>query len=328
MRYSLIAPTFSRPDEVYEFLESLTHQQYSDFEVIIADGSPHNDVKPVVEPFEGKLNLIYIYEKYLPVSDARNRAAEVANGDWLIFLDSDCIIPEYYLQRVDKFIEQNNVDLFGGPDKAHESFTPTQKAISYAMTSILTTGGIRGKEKHVGVFHPRGFNMGIRKQAFMDVNGYATDFRCGEDIELSMRLIEKGKQSALIPEAFVYHKRRTDFLKFFKQVFRFGAARINIWQRHPKELKITHLFPSIFMLFVLSVPFQFFISESLFYCSSILLIIYSIANLILATKETGSIKTGFLSLIAAYVMLFGYGWGFIKNFVEVKVKGNTSGLKL
>lgn len=328
MRYSLIAPTFSRPDEVYEFLESLTHQQYSNFEVIIADGSPHNDVKPVVEPFEGKLNLIYIYEKYLPVSDARNRAAGVANGEWLIFLDSDCIIPEYYLQRVDKFIEQNNVDLFGGPDKAHESFTPTQKAISYAMTSILTTGGIRGKEKHVGVFHPRGFNMGIRKQAFIDVNGYATDFRCGEDIELSMRLIEKGKQSALIPEAFVYHKRRTDFLKFFRQVFRFGAARINIWQRHPKELKITHLFPSVFMLFVLSVPFQFFISESLFYCSSILLIIYSIANLILATKETGSIKTGFLSLIAAYVMLFGYGWGFIKNFVEVKVKGNTSGLKL
>src|SRR5690606_7810274 len=167
-----------------------------------------------------------------------------------IFLDSDCIIPEYYLQRVDKFIELNKVELFGGPDKAHESFTPTQKAISYAMTSILTTGGIRGKEKHVGVFHPRGFNMGIKKQAFLEVNGYAPDFRCGEDIELSMRLLEKGKKSALIPEAFVYHKRRTDFLKFFKQVFRFGAARINIWQRHPKELKITHLFPTVFMLFV------------------------------------------------------------------------------
>lgn len=328
MRYSLIAPTFSRPDEVYEFLESLTHQQYSDFEVIIADGSPHDDVKPVVNPFVGKLNLIYIYEKYLPVSDARNRAAEVANGDWLIFLDSDCIIPEYYLQRIDKFIELNKVELFGGPDKAHESFTPTQKAISYAMTSILTTGGIRGKEKHVGVFHPRGFNMGIKKQAFLEVNGYATDFRCGEDIELSMRLLEKGKKSALIPEAFVYHKRRTDFLKFFKQVFRFGAARINIWQRHPKELKITHLFPTVFMLFVLSVPFQFFISEYLFYSSSLILFLYSIANFVLATKETGSIKTGFLSLIAAYVMLFGYGWGFLKNFVEVKVKGNTSGLKL
>lgn len=328
MRYSLIAPTFSRPDEVYEFLESLTHQQYSDFEVIIADGSPHDDVKPVVNPFMGKLNLIYIYEKYLPVSDARNRAAEVANGDWLIFLDSDCIIPEYYLQRVDKFIELNKVELFGGPDKAHESFTPTQKAISYAMTSILTTGGIRGKEKHVGVFHPRGFNMGIKKQAFLEVNGYATDFRCGEDIELSMRLLEKGKKSALIPEAFVYHKRRTDFLKFFKQVFRFGAARINIWQRHPKELKITHLFPTVFMLFVLSVPFQFFISENLFYFSSLIFFLYSIANFVLATKETGSIKTGFLSLIAAYVMLFGYGWGFLKNFVEVKVKGNTSGLKL
>lgn len=328
IRFSLISPTFSRPDEVFEFLESLTLQQFTGFEVIIADGSPNDDVRPVVEQFTDKLNLIYIYEKFLPVSDARNRAAEAANGEWLIFLDSDCIIPEYYLQRISKFLENNDVQLFGGPDKAHESFTDTQKAISYAMTSVLTTGGIRGKEKHVGVFHPRGFNMGIRKSSFEAVNGYATDFRCGEDIELSMRLLENGNKSALIPEAFVYHKRRTNFEKFFKQVFRFGAARINIWQRHPAELKITHLFPTVFMLFVISVPFQFLVCPTLFYASMLFLGVYNLANIVLATQETKSFKTGLLSLIAAYVMLFGYGWGFVRNFIEVKILGNKSGMKL
>lgn len=328
MRYTLIAPTFSRPDEVYEFLDSLTLQQYADFEVIIADGSPQDDVKPVVEQFLNKLNLVYFYEKYLPISEARNRAADIAKGEWIVFLDSDCIIPEYYLQRVDKFLETNDIDLYGGPDKAHESFTDTQKAISYAMTSVLTTGGIRGKKTHVGVFHPRGFNMGIKKKAFLDVSGYATDFRCGEDIELSMRLLDKGYKSALIPEAFVYHKRRTDFQKFFKQVFRFGAARINIWQRHSKELKITHLFPTVFTALVLSVPFLFFIEPILFHFSCFILTIYNLANIYLATKETKSLATGFLSLLAAYVMLFGYGYGFVRNFIEVKIKGNKSGLAL
>lgn len=328
MRFSLIAPTFSRPDEVQEFLESLCSQNYAHFEVIIADGSPNNDVEPVVQKYTSSLDLVYLYRKFLPVSDARNWAAEKASGDWLIFLDSDCLIPADYLLHVSKFLEENKVDLFGGPDRAHADFTATQKAINYAMTSVLTTGGIRGAKKHIGVFHPRGFNMGIRKSAFFDVQGYATDFKCGEDIELSMRLIEKGYASAFIPDAFVYHKRRTDFKKFFKQVFRFGAARINIWQRHPNELKLTHLFPSVFLLFCVSIPFQFLLCPNLSCLSALMLLFYSMANLILASVQNKSLSVGFLSLMAAFVMLFGYGWGFLRNFCEVKIKGNKQGLNL
>ncbi|MCX7744630.1 MAG: glycosyltransferase [Flavobacteriales bacterium] len=326
--YSLIIPTFGRPDEVYEFLESLTHSTYKNFEVIIADGTPQKSLEEIARPFYNQIPVTFIYEEYLPVSDARNRGASVAKGDYFIFLDSDCIIPHDYLEKVDSFLKKCPVDLFGGPDAAHESFTSIQKAISYSMTSFFTTGGIRGNKKHVGVFHPRGFNMGISRKAFEQVKGYDTKFRCGEDIDLSIRVLKAGFKSALIPDARVYHKRRTDFQKFFKQVFRFGAARINLFVRHKSELKITHLFPFIFTLYLFLGAFTVFIWPTVFVFWFLSLLFYSLFIFIDSSIKNNNIWVGVLSIRAAFTQLIGYGWGFFRNGVEVFVKGNKNGLKL
>lgn len=326
--YSLIIPTFGRPDEVYEFLESLTHSTFKDFEVIIADGTPKKSLEDIAKPFYQFIPITFIYEEYLPVSDARNRGASVAKGKYFIFLDSDCIIPPDYLEKVDAFLKKHPVDLFGGPDEAHESFTPIQKAISYSMTSLFTTGGIRGNKTHVGIFHPRGFNMGISRKAFEQVKGYDTNFRCGEDIDLSIRIIKAGFKSALIPDARVYHKRRTDFQKFFKQVFRFGAARINLFVRHKNELKITHLFPFIFMLYIFLGVFTLLIQPLIFIFWMGSLFIYSLLIFIDSSIKNKNVWVGVLSVRAAYTQLIGYGWGFFRNAVEVFIKGNKKGLKL
>lgn len=327
IKFSLIVPTFGRPDEVDEFLESLIHQHNRNFEVIIADGSPKDDVRPVTEKYKGHYPLTVIYEKFLPVSDARNRGAEAAKGEWFIFLDSDCIIPEDYLEKVSSGLEKYGFKCFGGPDAAHESFSDVQKAISYSMTSLFTTGGIRGGTKRVGVFHPRGFNMGIQREVFKAVGGYS-DFRCGEDIELSIRIIKAGYSTGLLPEAFVYHKRRTDFTKFFKQVFRFGAARINLYIRHKEELKPTHFFPLAFTLFWVSLPLQFLLSIQLGIVSTILLGLYKLLIFIDSTRQTKSIHVGFLSIRAAFVQLTGYGYGFFRNAIAVFILGNKNGMKL
>lgn len=326
--YSLIIPTFGRADEVYEFLESLTHSSFKDFEVIIADGTPQKSLEEIAQPFYNLMPITFIYEEYLPVSDARNRGASIANGKYFIFLDSDCIIPPDYLQKVDEYLKKNPVDLFGGPDAAHESFTPIQKAISYSMTSLFTTGGIRGNKKHVGIFHPRGFNMGISRQAFQQVNGYDTDLRCGEDIDLSIRILQAGFKSALIPDAFVYHKRRTDFHKFFKQVYRFGAARINLFVRHKNELKITHLFPFLFTCYWAFGGVSIIIHPLFFITWFSSLIFYSLCIFIDASLKNKSLYVGLLSVRAAFTQLTGYGWGFFKNFIEVFIKKNKKGIRL
>lgn len=326
--YSLIIPTFGRPDEVDEFLDSLTQQKYKNFEVIIADGTPKRSLEEVANKYKDKVPFTFLYEEYLPVSDARNLGAQKAKGDYFIFLDSDCIIPPQYLNEVDKVLQEKKYDLFGGPDAADENFTPVQKAISYSMTSLFTTGGIRGKKNHVGVFHPRGFNMGIRREAFEKVNGYDVNFKCGEDIDLSIRILKEGFKSGLIPEAYVFHKRRTDFKKFFKQVFRFGAARINLYNRHKTELKITHLFPFVFMCYVLLGGFSFFIHlyAGLAWLAS--LAFYKLLILTDSTMKNKSLYIGILSVRAAFTQLFGYGWGFFRNGMEVFIKGNKKGLKL
>lgn len=329
--YSLIAPTFGRPEEVTEFIESLIHQDYQGFEVIIADGTPGDTLRPVLKQFEGRtpFDLRIIYEEYLPVSAARNEGAKIARGEVIVFFDSDCIIPSNYLKVLDKARAETGFQVFGGPDAAHADFTNLQKAISYSMTAMLTTGGIRGKANHVGEYHPRGFNMGMDKSAFEAVGGYST-FRCGEDIELSIRLIKSGFKTGLIPEAFVYHKRRTTIKQFFKQVFRFGAARINLWKRHPEQLKLTHLFPFAFATyFILSVLFLLFsiVYKPLAF-AALPMLVYLFAVFLDSSVQNKSITIGWLSVQTTIVMQLGYGWGFLKNFWAYHILKMPNGLKL
>lgn len=314
MKYSLISPVFGRPEEVREFLESLLNQSAGEFEVILGDGTPGDGLAEVTAAFVGnpRFELKRVYQEYLPVSDARNRAALIAAGTYFVFFDSDCIIPPDYLKVLDERLEQDPLDLFGGPDRAAGDFSDLQKAISYTMTSIWTTGGIRGGEKRVGTYHPRGFNMGIKATAFQAVGGYDTGLKCGEDVDLSIRLQKAGFCSGLISEAFVYHKRRNTLKSFFRQVFRFGAARIDLFVRHRDSLKATHLFPAFFLIYsvfsVLILPFSA--------VPIALLMIYFTVILIDSARVNKSLRVGILSAVAAAVMHFGYGWGFLRNALE------------
>jgi GT2 family glycosyltransferase len=325
--YSLIIPTFKRADEVEECLQSLTQQTFKDFEVILSDGTPGKSLESVAMPFTQQLHLLFLYEEFIGVSEARNLGYQHARGEYIIFLDSDCIIPPGYMQAVHNHLQSKPLDLFGGPDAAAADFSPLQKAISYSMTSILTTGGIRGKKTHVGKYHPRSFNMGIRKTVFEAVNGFS-DFKCGEDIELSIRIIQAGYSSGLIEDAFVYHKRRTSFSQFYKQVFRFGAARINIGARHKGEIKPAHLFP---LAFSLGLVFSLLLLLIYPPIGKIFLSAYGIYFLLLwihSSVENRSIHVGFLSIAATLVQFAGYGRGMLMNAIEVFMKGNKSGIRL
>jgi GT2 family glycosyltransferase len=333
-KFALISPTFKRPEEVTEFLQSLVELDYPQekFEVILGDGTPGDELRPLLAPFLSKLPLEIYYEEFLPVSDARNRAANLATAEFFIFLDSDCIIPSGYLKSIESFLDNHkDVNLFGGPDAASQDFTDLQKAISFSMTSFLTTGGIRGGKSSLTAYHPRGFNMGIQSELFKSVGGYDENFICGEDVELSIRLIARGAHSAFIESAFVYHKRRTSIGQFRRQVFRFGAARPLLAKEHAGNLKITHLFPLLFtmyrrisLLLALSylytgipwtlLPFVgYIVYMSVVFFAALFKENLSVALLVIKTTKT---------------MNAGYGWGFARNFWEVFVRGNSKGIQL
>jgi glycosyltransferase involved in cell wall biosynthesis len=335
MTYSIIVPVYNRPDEVDELLQSLCTQTVKDFEVIIVEDGSKKPCKDVCDKYAGILDLHYYYKDNSGPGQSRNYGAERAQGEWLIVLDSDVVLPDGYLKAIEDGIikhpsstTQHPISAFGGPDASHPSFTPVQKAISYSMTSFFTTGGIRGgKGKTLDKFFPRSYNMGIRREVYLQLGGFSK-MRFGEDIDFSYRIIEAGYKTALIPEAWVWHKRRTDFHKFFRQVYNCGIARINLMKRHPGTLKLVHLLPTVFTvgvltLFVCSIiasVIAFLTYQSNLFVAYIPLllltpiILYSAIICIDSTIQNRSLQVGLLSIPAAFTQLMGYGLGFIESW--------------
>lgn len=315
--FSVIIPAYNRPDEVRELLQSLTEQTYSTFEVVIIEDGSSNTCEEIVQSFRDELDITYHYKENSGQGFSRNVGFEIAEGDYFVIFDSDCLIPPHYFETVNNRLKTDWLDAYGGPDKAHPSFTLLQKAISYSMTSPFTTGGIRGNEKHSGTFHPRSFNMGISREVFEQTGGFKIT-RMGEDIEFSLRIIEHGFSTGLIPEAYVYHKRRTSLKDFFKQLHFFGRARINIGRFFPDEIKLIHTLPALFVvgvLFWLTLPFWF---VSLFKWTSILGIALFLIIGAHSTLKNQNVAVGILSMLTSFIQLFAYGVGFLTELLWEK----------
>ena len=309
MRYSIIVPVYNRPDEVDELLQSLCEQTVKDFEVLIVEDGSVKPCKDVCDKYASILDLHYYAKENSGPGQSRNYGTERANGEYVIILDSDVVLPAGYLQAVEDELKQNPCEAFGGPDATHPSFTPIQKAISYSMTSFFTTGGIRGGKAKLDKFYPRSFNMGIRRDVYLQLSGF-TKMRFGEDIDFSYRIVEAGFMPRLFPEAWVWHKRRTDFRKFFRQVYNSGIARINLEKRHPGTMKLVHLLPTVFTLGVIGL-----LLITLFWpLACVPIILYSLLLCIDSSIKNKSLWVGLLSIPAAFVQLMGYGFGFIESW--------------
>ncbi len=312
MYFSFIIPVYNRPEEVDELLDSLTKQTYKDaFEVVIIEDGSKEDSREVVSKYEDSLDVSYYYKANSGPGSSRNYGMERAKGEYFIVLDSDCIIPPNYLTIVDQYLREEYVDCFGGPDAALDSFSDVQKAINFSMTSVLTTGGIRGASERIGKFQPRSFNMGISKKAFLASGGYGK-VHPGEDPDLTIRLWNLGFDTQLFSKAYVYHKRRIDWQKFYIQVNKFGKARPILNQRYPETAKITYWFPSLFMAGLLLSLLMTYYTFGFILCY----IIYFILVFISCFIKEKSFKISLLSIVAIFIQFYGYGKGFLKaNYI-------------
>jgi glycosyltransferase involved in cell wall biosynthesis len=316
MLFSLIIPVYNRPEEVQELLESLSNQDFNEsFEVVIVEDGSSITCQSIVELFSDKIDITYFFKENSGPGDSRNFGMKNAKGDYFLIFDSDCILPNHYLTTVQKSLAKDYVDCFGGPDKALCSFSPIQKAINFSMTSFLTTGGVRGGSEKINQFQPRSFNMGISKKAFQVSGGFG-NIHPGEDPDLSIRLWQKGFKTKLIAEAYVYHKRRIDWNKFYIQVSKFGKARpiLNGW--YPEYAKPTYFFPTLFILgldlALILMLFGIFIPILGYAFYFILLFLISLIS-------NKSVKIASLSVVATTVQFYGYGLGFLKSFIMIQV---------
>ena len=314
MKYSFIIPIYNRPEELDELLNSLASQTYEgDFEVVVIEDGSTITSEQVCKKYQNDLSITYLSKPNTGPGDSRNYGMQRAQHDYFLILDSDCILPSHYLEAVDDFLQAHYVDCFGGSDTATDDFTDIQKAINYTMTSLLTTGGIRGSQKHIQRFEPRSFNMGLSRKAFEATGGFGK-IHPGEDPDLVIRLWEKGFDSAFIPTAFVFHKRRISWAKFRTQVSKFGQTRAILNHWHPQTRKLTFWLPTCFALGLCgAILLAFFghIAPLLVYASYFILIGWDSA------RENRSVKIGFSSVWALLVQFFSYGWGFLRATLKI-----------
>lgn len=315
-RYSIIIPVYNRIDEVDDLLSSLTRQTMTDFEVIIVEDGSTLPCRKTVEKYAGKIDVHYYFKNNEGRSIARNYGIERSKGNYLIFFDSDCVIPADYFAILDAHLSSNPLDAFGGPDAAHESFSPTQKAISFAMTSFLTTGGIRGGKMQMEKFVPRSFNMGYSRKVYDRVGGFREMF--SEDIDMSTRIRQAGFSIGLIRDAAVYHKRRIDFRKFWRQVHVFGRSRITLKLLYPDSLKLVHMLPALAVITgIVLVALGIFASPWWLLPIGIYLVALFAAALI-STKSFG---IALRAIPASVVQIVGYGTGFIRAYFTKIILG-------
>lgn len=320
--FSIIIPVYNRPDEVGELLDSLSKQTCLDFEVLLIEDGSSVKCDVVAQKYNHSLNIRYYYKDNSGRSETRNYGMEKAKGEYFVFFDSDCVIPPFYFEKIKKTLTDNYTDSYGGPDKADESFSDLQKAISFSMTSFLTTGGIRGsKGAKLEKFVPRTFNMGFSKEVYETVGEFKNMF--GEDIDLSLRIRNNGFTCQLISDAYVFHKRRVDLNSFYRQVHIFGMARISLYLLHPSSLKLVHTLPAFFtigsILIVLLSIFNLWLL--------IPLIIYFLLIFTASSLEYKKISIGLLSIITSAIQLYGYGWGFIKSYFKKVLFGKNKSVE-
>lgn len=313
MFYSIIIPVYNRPDEIRELLKSLADQTYKSFEVLVIEDGSDILCKDIVDTFKDELQIKYYFKENSGQGFSRNYGFSKSLGDYFIVFDSDCIVPPHYLEQVNTVIQKEHVDCWGGPDRADSSFSAIQRAINFSMTSILTTGGIRGNKNRVSRFHPRSFNMGISREVFEQTGGYRIT-RMGEDIEFSIRIREFGFKTVLIEDAYVYHKRRINLNDFFKQLHFFGRARVNVSRFYPNELRFIHLIPLFFLLGLIALPLLFIINDFLFRSLIAFYLLYLFLIFSFALIEERNLKIASLAVITTIIQLIAYAIGFVSEF--------------
>jgi glycosyltransferase involved in cell wall biosynthesis len=318
LRFSIIIPVYNRPEELEELLNSIVVQEpFKNPEIIVVEDGSSRTSSSIVKVYEKKLNIKYCFKKNSGPGDSRNYGMERASGDYFILLDSDCILPKDYLFIVENALEKEYADAYGGPDAAHDSFSNWQKAINYSMTSLLTTGGLRNKETPSKKFQLRSFNMGLSKKAFGFTGGFSKQ-RIGEDIDLNFKLLKKNCSTRLIPEAFVYHKRRTSWRTFFKQTNNFGAARPILNKMHPGSSKFSYWLPS---LFVIGFAVACFLLYFGFPSGMAVFVLYSLLVLFDSFAKTRKALVAISSVFAVYIQFFGYGLGYLRSVFRLYIKG-------
>ncbi len=220
--FSIIIPTYNRPAELALCLEALCRLDYprERFEVIVVDDGSKTSLQPSVARFLDQLDVTLLTQANAGPAAARNKGASQAKGEFLAFIDDDCMTSPDWLQKlVNRFAEV--------PDQAigGRTLNPLpENSYSTASQNLIDAGYAYHNPLPSQASFFASNNLTVPAACFHSVGGFDITFKTSEDRDFCDRWRHQGFQMTYAPEILIYHSHHLNFRTFWRQHFNYGRG--------------------------------------------------------------------------------------------------------
>lgn len=223
-RFSIIIPTYGRPKQLKECLDTVAVLAYpkDGYEVIVVDDGSKTSLEEIVRAFQKRIKVRLLRQNNAGPATARNRGASESSAEYLAFTDDDCKLSQHWLTRLEEALNLNPESLVAGrtvndlPDN------------SYSTASQLIIDFLYYYYNREDAMFIASNNMALSKEQFLKVGRFDTTFPlAAEDREFCDRYLYKGFKTLYAPEAIVRHAHPLTLSNFWRQHFNYGRGAHN-----------------------------------------------------------------------------------------------------
>lgn len=313
---TVICPTYNEEEHIENILNYFVNSKPSDKELLIIDGGSTDKTVEIIKNWTNKypnIRLLYNPNKYVPY--ALNIAIKNSTGDPIVRLDAHTIYSPDYFEKVLETFQKTNADIVGGP-MIKIGITDFQKAAAFVTSSPFGIGDSKIHRKNYNGYSDHVYLGAWRRSLFDEIGFFDERLHRNQDDEFHYRAKSLGKKIFLSSEIKSEYLPRKNFIDLFKQYFQYGLYKPLVLKKIKSEIKIRHLIPLFFVIYIL-----FFLIFIFYHWILIFpIILYLLLNIIFSFRNNYKIKIGLLAFSLFPLIHLGYGLGFLMGLFKKSKK--------
>ena len=254
-KVTFIIPVRNEEKYIGSCITSLLSLDYpmDKIEILFAEGQSTDGTRAIIEGYAKKFKGIKIFDNPTGnTSIGRNIGVQNATGEFIMNFSGHAVVPKEFLTLIMKkfSVQPREVAGVGVSNISPEKQTFHAQVAGAAFLGFMAGSGffmqntVFNDERFVGHMS---FTC-YRREIFDLVGNFDPDFWCGQDAEFDIRVRQKGYKILYTPETAVLHYKRDTPGALFRQLYRYGIARMKMIKKHPQTWRIFHFFPSFFVL--------------------------------------------------------------------------------
>jgi glycosyltransferase involved in cell wall biosynthesis len=308
---TVICPTYNEKNYILKVLEFFTHSKPDDKELLIIDGGSTDGTIGIVKKWcEKHSNIQLINNPNKTVPYALNLGIKSSNGDPIIRLDAHTEYEFDYFERILETFNKSGADIVGGPVRAVGK-ADFQKTVAMATSTVFGVGDSKIHKENFKGLSDHVYLGAWRRQLFSDIGLFNEQLIRNQDDELHYRAKSYGKKIYLNSEIKSYYYPRNTYLKLIIQYFQYGFFKPIVMFNVKSEIKIRHLIPSVFSIYMFLLPLAFFYIYYL-----IPLVAYITLDVYYSVQLSGRIKNKMQAFLVYPALHLSYGLGVIAGIFK------------